>query len=162
MKNFKKDLQFSTKKNTDELICFELSKTMKKMCNDLEEIKNKENEEIINKKTDQIQDRMKKIKWIFINFDKCMEFIEPKGVFGNLQIQKRNDNEMDKKISLSIEECLKKLYSNIKEDTEKEQVINRTKGLKNLMKDFDSNILKIQRMEMQQTKLGYLAFAEGR
>lgn len=69
---------------------------------------------------------------------------------------------MDEKILLSTEECLKELYVNIKEDNEKEQVLSRIKGLKNLMKDFDGNMLKIQRMEMQQTKLGYLALAEGR
>ena len=160
MKNFKENLQFCTRKNTDELICSELSKNLKKMCIDLENEKNEANKETINKEKNQIQDRMRKIKWIFINFDKCMEFIEPRGVFGN--IQKRNDNEMDKKILLSTEECLKELYVNIEEENEKEQVLNRIKGLKNLMKDFDSNMLKIQRMEMQQTKLGYLAFAEGR
>ena len=30
MKNFKKDLQYCTKKNTDELICSEVSKKLKK------------------------------------------------------------------------------------------------------------------------------------
>lgn len=162
MKNFKKDLQYCTKKNTDELICSEVSKKLKKMCIDLEEEKNDDNEEVINEEKNQIKDRMRKIKWVFINFDKCMEFIEPKSVFSNFQIQKRNDNEIDEKILLSTEECLKELYVNIKEDNEKEQVLSRIKGLKNLMKDFDGNMLKIQRMEMQQTKLGYLALAEGR
>ena len=48
MKNFKKDLQYCTKKNTDELICSEVSKKLKKMCIDLEEEKNDDNEEVIN------------------------------------------------------------------------------------------------------------------
>lgn len=78
MKNFKKDLQYCTKKNTDELICSEVSKKLKKMCIDLEEEKNDDNEEVINEEKNQIKDRMRKIKWVFINFDKCMEFIEPK------------------------------------------------------------------------------------
>ena len=43
MKNFKKDLQYCTKKNTDELICSEVSKKLKKMCIDLEEEKNDDN-----------------------------------------------------------------------------------------------------------------------
>ena len=61
-----------------------------------------------------------------------------------------------------IENCLYKLYSKTDSEEDKKQVLSRINGLDELLENFDKNFLKIQRMEMQQTKLGYLALAEVR
>ena len=86
MKDFKKSLEVKTTKNVDELICTEILKSMKKMYTDLEKNKNKDNEKVVKKQITQVKDRISKIKWIFINFDKCIEFIEPKGVLKNIKV----------------------------------------------------------------------------
>ena len=71
------------KKNVDEVICAEIIKSMKKLCAELEKNKNKDNENTIKKQIALVKDRTNKIKWIFMNFDKCIEFIEPKRVIKN-------------------------------------------------------------------------------
>ena len=162
MKDFKKSLEVKTTKNVDELICTEILKSMKKMYTDLEKNKNKDNEKVVKKQITQVKDRISKIKWIFINFDKCIEFIEPKGVLKNIKVVDKDENELDKRIAMYTENCLYKLYFKTENEEEKEQILNRINGLDKLLENFDKNFLKIQRMEMQQTKLGYLALAEVR
>ena len=162
MKDFKKSLEVKTTKNVDELICSEIIKTTKEMCEELEKSKNKKNEKVVKKQVAQIKDRANKIKWVFINFDKCIEFIEPESVFKNLKTSKRKENEIDQKMKMNTESCLYKLYSEVDNEEEKRQILDRINGLDELLENFDDNFLKIQRMEMQQTKLGYLALAEGR
>ena len=162
MKDFKKSLEVKTTKNVDELICSEIIKTTKEMCEELEKSKNKKNEKVVKKQIAQIKDRANKIKWVFINFDKCIEFIEPESVFKNLKTSKRKENEIDQKMKMNTEGCLYKLYSEVDNEEEKSQILDRINGLDELLENFDDNFLKIQRMEMQQTKLGYLALAEGR
>ena len=39
--------------------------------------KNKDNENTIKKQIALVKDRTNKIKWVFMNFDKCLVFIEP-------------------------------------------------------------------------------------
>lgn len=162
MKDFKKSLEFKTTKNVDEVICAEIIKSMKKLCAELERNKNKDNENTIKKQIALVKDRTNKIKWIFMNFDKCIEFIEPKRVIKNIKVVAKNENEIDKKIAMYIENCLYKLYSKTDSEEDKKQVLSRINGLDELLENFDKNFLKIQRMEMQQTKLGYLALAEVR
>lgn len=162
MKDFKKSLEVKTTKNIDELICSEILKTTKKMCAELEKSKNKDNEKIIKKQIAQIKDRTRKIKWIFVNFDKCIEFIEPESVLKNIKQPIKKENEIDKKMTMYTENCLYKLYIKTDNEEDKKQILNRIKGIDELLENFDENFFKIQRMEMQQTKLGYLALVEGR
>lgn len=162
MNEYKESLRFNSKKNIDEMICGLFSNEMEKFCKELEKEKNDKNEKEIDKKIEQVHDRIRKISKLFNNYDRNMEYIQRYAPKRTVRKQKNVNNKVDENLQEIVEQCSNRIYDKLKDQEYKSILAERMLGIIKLLENFDENILYLQRIEMQQTKMGELIFAENR
>lgn len=173
MNNFKLMLKVNNSRNIDEIICNKITLEMKKLCRDIKEREEKEEEnkskklerekkEIQKRKIEQIENRIRGISKIFINFQRNMENIRENEIRNKLLKGETTHevNETDKELQKVIEKAEKEMYEKIYIEEDKNQIADRMNGIKELLENFDDDMNFILRLEMQQTKMGNLIIEE--
>ena len=173
MNNFKLMLKVNNSKNIDEVICNKITLEMKKLCKDIKEEEGKEeknktnklereNKEIQKRKIEQIENRIRGISKIFINYQRNMENIRENEIRNKLLKGETQHevNETDKELQKVIEKAEKEMCEKIDREEDKNQITDRMNGIKELLENFDDDMNFILRLEMQQTKLGNLIIEE--
>lgn len=160
MNNFKLRLKVNNRRNIDEIICNKIIHEMEKLCTDIkekEENKSK-NVEIAKRKIEQIENRIRGISKIFINYQRNMENIRENKVRNKLLEREtiHEINETDKELQKVIEKAEKEMYEKANMEEDKNQITDRMNGIKELLENFDYDMNFILRLEMQQTKMGNL------
>lgn len=173
MNNFKLMLKVNNSRNIDEIICNKITLEMKKLCRDIKEREEKEEEnkskklerekkEIQKRKIEQIENRIRGISKIFINYQRNMENIRENEIRNKLLKGETTHeiNETDKELQKVIEKAEKEMYEKIYREEDKDQIADRMNGIKELLENFDDDMNFILRLEMQQTKMGNLIIEE--
>lgn len=160
MNDFSQRIKVKRRKNIDEIVCKKITLEMRRLC---EIIKDKEeNKEVQEKQIKQIENRIKGISKIFINYPKNMENIKENQLRNKLlKINKKHKaNATDKQLQKIVQKAGKEVCQRIDKEEDRIQVVDRTNGITELLEDFDDDMNFIHRLEMQQTKLGELIFEE--
>lgn len=167
MNNFKQRLKVSNRRNIDEIICNAIILEMKTLC---ETMKKREDSRLGEKcehieeqmKIKQIENRIKGISKIFINYQRNIDNIRAKELRDKLfKIESNHElNDIDRELQKIVEKTGKKICKRIRKEEVKSQVTERTEGIKELLENFDEDMYYIYQLEMQQTKLGSLIFEE--
>ena len=173
MNNFKLMLKVNNSRNIDEVICNKITLEMKKLCKDIKEEEGKEeknktnklereNKEIQKRKIEQIENRIRGISKIFINYQRNMENIRENEIRNKvLKGETPHEvNETDKELQKVIEKAEKEMCEKIDREEDKNQITDRMNGIKELLENFDDDMNFILRLEMQQTKMGNLIIEE--
>lgn len=167
MNDFRQMIRVNSGKNIDEVICNKITLEMKRLCEkirgeeDIEE-DDDENRELREEQIEQIEDRIRGITKFFINYQRNMENIKENELRNKLlKIDRPHEvNETDKELQKIVQKAGKEMYKKIHKEEEKSQVMDRTKGIKDLLENFDDDMSFIHRLEMQQTKMGELIYEE--
>ena len=167
MNSFKLMLKVNNRRNIDELICSKIIFEMKKLCRDIKEKKEnkekiEENDEIRRIKIEQIENRIRGISKIFINYQRNMENIRENETRNKLLKgdMEREINETDKELQKIVEKAESEMYKKIRKEEDRKQVLDRMNGIKQLLENFDDDMNFILKLEMQQTKMGNLIYEE--
>lgn len=167
MNDFRQMIRVNSCKNVDEVICNKIILEMKMLCEKIREEEDAEedddeNKELRDEQIKQIEDRIRGITKFFINYQRNMENIKEKELRNKLlKIDKPHEvNETDKELQKIVQNAGKEMYKKIHKKEEKSQVIDRTKGINELLENFDDDMNFIHRLEMQQTKMSELMYEE--
>ncbi|MBQ2938492.1 MAG: hypothetical protein IJE05_06450 [Clostridia bacterium] len=166
MNSFKLALKVNNRRSMDELICKKIIFEMRKLCRDIkekEEYKTEEDDnEIRRVKIEQIENRIRGISKIFMNYQRNMENIrenESRNKLLNGETE-REINETDKELQKVLEKAENEICKKIHKEEDKKQVSDRMSGIKELLENFDDDMKFILKLEMQQTKMGNLIYEE--
>lgn len=163
MNSFKLTLKVNSRKSMDEIICKKIIFEMRKLCRDIkEEYKVEDNDEIRRVKIEQIENRIRGISKIFMNYQRNMENIRENESRNKLlnRDTEHEINETDKELQKVLEKAENEMYKKVHKEEEKKQVSDRITGIRELLENFDDDMQFILKLEMQQTKMGDLIYEE--